>query len=667
MIAEQPSNGAAEQRLDDILASYLKAAEAGQAPDRQSLLASHPEVADDLAEFFAGLDHLEQLAAPLRAVRLSSAGSYPVGSGVDTTDDARTGQDALRVAPAPAAQPAVGPIPGYEILSVLGRGGMGIVYQARQVQLKRLVALKMIRAGDLADDSERARFRTEVEAVARLHHPNIVQIYQVGEHNGQPFCALEFVSGGTLADRLAGTPQTPRQAAELVRTLALAMDVAHQRGIVHRDLKPGNVLLTTDGTPKITDFGLAKHLDEDTAQTRTGAVMGTPAYMAPEQALGQKTVGPPADVYAVGAILYEMLTGRPPFKGATALDTLDQVRSQEPAPVRTLQRQVPLDLETICLKCLEKQPGKRYTTAAELANRLGLFLDGKPIPERPPGWLSKIRRWVWAHPLLTTAAILLVVVTSVALLAAHYLDPERPRKEVQNTLERRRPYVFKGTEQLPGPFRQVYGKPAPLTRTEQAQHFSVERLATALWELTDDPRCDRYRFSAEVRHDNAGGASLVGLYFGYRKIPVAKGQQRAGFYTLSFADRGSGVTLGQVLLEARLLKVPPEDYVAFGPIDGRPFQPALPLREDGPWRKLQIVVTPEGIEAMWEKEPGALERVGFRPAKQMEKALAVLGLSILDLRDVPTDFRPRSGLGLYVSGGKASFRNVTVQPLDSGS
>ena len=217
-----------------------------------------------------------------------------------------------------AAPKAVGrfEIRGYEILGVLGRGGMGVVYQAQQVRLKRLVALKMIRAGGQADEAELARFRLEAEAVARLQHPNIVQIYDVGDHAGQPFLALEFVPGGTLATRLAATPQPPREAATLVRTLARAVDVANRAGIVHRDLKPANILLADDGSTTVTDVGLAKRLDDDTGQTRTGAVMGTPAYMAPEQALGQvKEIGPAADVYALGVILYEALTGSVPFKG----------------------------------------------------------------------------------------------------------------------------------------------------------------------------------------------------------------------------------------------------------------------------------------------------------------------------------------------------------------
>ena len=250
-------------------------------------------------------------------------------------------------------------IPGYEILEKLGEGGMGIVYKARQQGLNRLVALKMIIGGSHVRVDHLARFRIEAEAVARLRHPNILQIYDIGEVDGLPFVSLELLEGGGLDDRLAGTPQPGGQAAELMVTLALAVHAAHQAGIVHRDLKPTNVLFTSDGVPKITDFGLAKRLESDSQQTETGQIMGSPSYMAPEQASGHtKDVGPAADVYALGAILYEMLTGRPPFKGETPMDTVRQVIDDDPVPPSRLVPRVARDLETICLKCLQQGTAK---------------------------------------------------------------------------------------------------------------------------------------------------------------------------------------------------------------------------------------------------------------------------------------------------------------------
>jgi tRNA A-37 threonylcarbamoyl transferase component Bud32 len=282
--------------------------------------------------------------------------------------------------PRPAALPV---IDGYEMGELLGRGGMGLVFKARQQALKRHVALKIIVSGAHAGAAERARFRTEAEAVARLHHPGIVQIYEVGEQAGCPYLALEFVNGGSLAQRLDGTPMPPRRAAQLLLDLARAVQHAHEQGIVHRDLKPANVLLTETGAAKIADFGLAKLVDVEQGQTQTGAVLGSPSYMAPEQAEGKaRAIGPATDVYALGAILYELLTGRPPFLGASFLETLDQVRTHDPAPPQALQPTVSGDLAAICLKCLEKNPAQRYPSAAALADDLDRFLRGEAIAAR---------------------------------------------------------------------------------------------------------------------------------------------------------------------------------------------------------------------------------------------------------------------------------------------
>jgi WD40 repeat protein/tetratricopeptide (TPR) repeat protein/tRNA A-37 threonylcarbamoyl transferase component Bud32 len=332
-------------------------------------------------------------------------------------------------------------LPGYEVLGVLGKGGMGVVYRARHLSLKRLVAVKMIRAGAHAEAAERARFRAEAEAVARLQHPHIVQIHEVGEHDGLPYFSLEFVEGGPLTGRLAGTPQLPAEAAGLVETLARAVHAAHERGVVHRDLKPSNVLLAGPSdaplgrcVPKIGDFGLAKRLDEDDGQTQTGLVLGTPSYMAPEQARGSgRDVGRAADVYALGAILYEALCGRPPFKGVTRQDTLDQVRSQDPVPVRQLNPAVPRDLETVCLKCLRKEPPQRYASALDLADDLHRFREGRPIQARPvPAW-ERAAKWVRRYPVVAglAALVVLVTVTGVALVGKYYAQAEAKRLDAE--------------------------------------------------------------------------------------------------------------------------------------------------------------------------------------------------------------------------------------------
>ncbi len=326
----------------------------------------------------------------------------------------------------------------YELLEELGRGGMGVVYKARQGKLKRLVALKMILTGEHAAAQDLARFQAEAEAVARLHHPNIVQVYEVGQHAGQPYLALELCPGGTLDRKLAGTPLPAEEAARLVQAVARAMYAAHQAGVVHRDLKPQNVLLAADGQPKVTDFGLAKKLDEQTAHTQTGAILGTPSYMAPEQAAGMgKDVGPPADVYALGAVLYECLTGRPPFKAATHLDTLWQVSHDEPVPPRQLQHKVPRDLETVCLKCLHKEPGRRYASALELAEDLRRFLAGEPIHARPVGPAERAVKWVRRRPAVAglAAALVLVAAAGFAGITWKYLEAEQQTRAKQDALD----------------------------------------------------------------------------------------------------------------------------------------------------------------------------------------------------------------------------------------
>jgi serine/threonine-protein kinase len=329
----------------------------------------------------------------------------------------------------------------YEILGELGRGGMGVVYRARQVRLKRLVALKMILAGVHADPQTLARFRSEAEAVARLKHPNIVQIYEVGEREGCPFFSLEYLDGGSLAIKLRGTPLTAREAAQLMQTLANAVHYAHQNGLVHRDLKPANILLTAEGTPKISDFGLAKQVDSDAGQTRTGQILGTPSYMAPEQASGDvRRIGPACDIYALGAILYELLTGRPPFRAPTVLETLEQVRSRDPVPPRQLQPSTPRDLETICLKCLQREPHKRFASAEELAEDLRRFLAGEPIRARPVSSWERAWKWIRRRPALAALSalsafcLLALLLTSLAYndrLQAALAQAQTHQKEAQ--------------------------------------------------------------------------------------------------------------------------------------------------------------------------------------------------------------------------------------------
>ncbi len=328
-----------------------------------------------------------------------------VGALADSVPEPLTGPNDTVVAAAPDVPPLISPEIGenfgrYRVLRRLGRGGMGVVYKARQKSLNRIVALKMVREAHLASEADQARFQAEAEAAARLTHPNIVTVYEVGVAEGQSYFCMEYVEGQTLADRITKAgPMAPREAARLVASIARAVQLAHEQGILHRDLKPSNILLSSQGpgsgitiekefgspVPKVSDFGLAKRIDSTGTLTRTGAIVGTPSYMAPEQATGRKTITPAADVYSLGAILYELLTGRPPFRAATAVDTLLLVLEQEPIPVRDLIPTLDRDIELICLKCLQKPAGLRYESAAALADDLQAYLSGEEISSRPSG------------------------------------------------------------------------------------------------------------------------------------------------------------------------------------------------------------------------------------------------------------------------------------------
>jgi WD40 repeat protein len=387
--------------------------------------------------------------------------------------------------PAPPAS-----IPGYEVLEEIGRSATGVVYRARDIAHERVVALKVLLSAAHAGAKEVERFRVEAEAVSRLQHPNIVQIYKVGEHLSFPYLALEFCDGGTISSNLGGRRLDPREAAALVLTLAQALLIAHANSVIHRDLKPANILLQIGDSksqiekesqkpsaitslhsaiPKITGFGLAKILDESRLAT-TVTILGTPEYMAPEQARGGQLVGPAADIYGLGVLLYEMLTGRPPFSAAAAVDTLIQVVSQEPTPPRQPFPHIPRDLELICLKCLQKDPGQRYASAAFLAEDLRRFLGGEAISVQPPSWLEPMRRWFERHPYRWITGFLVVVIVAL-LFVIRDLAVEANRWAHQ----------YKTIENLKQAFSAMgdAGLRAKVTKTEQQLALAEDRLRTA--------------------------------------------------------------------------------------------------------------------------------------------------------------------------------------------
>lgn len=358
-------------------------------------------------------------AEELRGTLTQTPGSTPSGAAADphaTTEDFHDGP--TRAMPRPDAVPRR--IGDYDVEHELGRGGMGVVYKARHRQLGRVVALKMIRAGSLAHEQERARFRLESRAVARLQHPDIVQIFDIGEHEGLPYFALEYVNGPSLQQRLSRQPLTVDESARIVERLARAMQYAHEQGILHRDIKPANILLTTNGDPKISDFGLAKRTDEvDSHATQTGAVLGTPSYMSPEQARGQvRQLTEATDQYSLGAVLYCLLVGRPPFLAAAWQETVRLVAETEPVPPRRLRPDVPRDLETICLKATQKEPARRYASCLELAEDLRRFTAGEPIHARPVRRAERLWRWTRRNPRVAIPSAMSVLLLLTVFVGA---------------------------------------------------------------------------------------------------------------------------------------------------------------------------------------------------------------------------------------------------------
>jgi serine/threonine protein kinase/tetratricopeptide (TPR) repeat protein len=528
--------------------------------DRFPQLASDPAALLDMIEVeFGTRRHAEPALSPSEYVQRFPHLRDRLSGRLAIAPTLKTGMPASRTTRVPT-------IPGYEILDELGRGGMGIVYQARQVGLNRLVALKMI-LDTRTDEAALARFRAEAAAVAALQHPNIVQVYEVGEAGGRPYFSLEFVPGGSLTAALAGTPQPARAVAAMVEPLARAVQYAHEKGIVHRDLKPANILLsfahsslavaktqtslseqqTIDkapwnvdhGPPKISDFGLAKWVEGKSGLTHTGDVVGTPSYMAPEQAAGRTNeVGPLADVYALGAILYECLTGRPPFKGATAVETLHQVVTVEPVPPTRLQPSVPADIETICLKCLAKEPQRRYASAEALADDLGRFYRGEPIVARPVGTVERLWRWAKRNPRIAglTAALLLVLTSGLATVTGLWwlADARRAQAEVARRDADAQRRVADDNWQLGREAVRAFTRVAddPLFRAEGMQPAQELVVRTAL---------QHFKTFIERRGDDPGA-----------RLEVAEAQVRAARLTNLLGDKDAAL-IGYIAAE-RLLR-----------------------------------------------------------------------------------------------------------------
>jgi hypothetical protein len=621
------------------------------------------------------------------------------------------------------ARPA-GPagLANYELLEEIGAGGMGVVYRARQRGADRIVALKMIRGAGALDPRIRERFRTEVRALARLRHPNIVQVYEVGEDGGQPFFSLEYVEGGSLAARLrADGPFAPAAAAELVRVLAGAVAAAHAAGVLHRDIKPANVLLSdsSPSTPKLTDFGLARWLDADAGVTSTGAMLGTPSYMAPEQAAGRNAdVGAHTDVYALGATLYELLTGDPPFRADTPLATAALVINAEPRPPRSLRPGVPPELEAICLKCLEKESARRYATAAELADDLGRWLRGESTVARPLSrprrvWRTlKRRRWAVAAVLgavLVAGGGFAAAQLYVAYYAPVNMDPDQPEPPDPDAVVKEYTRKLAADEEVT-----LIGETGPPRwhrwavdtgfirdtnyKGKRVCHIHAPRLGVL--ELLPDPGRDWYQISGEFLLETVGtGGMHTALSFGYQEAGTEPGLRVAQFFQAGFEEmQRAGVREDKIAVfrdrlmfwapEGSEAKQPPigDAYRLYPDTPGSPISRALSLdqKREAPLRKVEVRVSPKKVVVFaWEDDDKPVQLRDVMPGKPKAERPGVWTKELFAERtrrwndrinlNFPgagvrlREWAPRMPIGLVVMNAGVMVRNLVVKPLPPNS
>jgi serine/threonine-protein kinase len=627
----------------------------------------------------------EGLEARLREC-LIAAGPPAVVADLRTLTGPATGgsDDRASATPVAADLPArlralIGTTVGrYTLVELIGWGGMGAVYRAAQPPLRPTVALKMLLAGAYVTPDRVARLCTEGEALARLRHPNVVGLYHFDEHDALPYFTMELTDGGNLAARLGGGPLEPREAAELVRTLAGAVAFAHQNQVVHRDLKPSNVLFARDGTPKIADFGLAKLLDAaDGGLTETDAILGSPSYMAPEQAAGRTAeIGPRTDVYGLGAILYETLTGSPPHLGADHRETLRLVQEAPPVPPSQRRPAVPRGLEAICLQCLEKPPARRYPSAQALADDLGRWLRGER-PQAVPGW----GRWLVRKARRHTVAIAVAAVLVGVGLALYWFDPDRPARSMRAELDRG--HEVTPLQETGGPrwFRVRAGDANTTAVTGRDGTFTVSSWPVCLVELVPDARHDRYRFTVLVRHENSSDVGgLVGAYVARRGFPGPT-RDTDLYVGMAFNDVRSPAQAIPPHLAAKL-PVPPGNTVQFGPgivgelaaglrwevypsgVAGPQFQPRGVAGDT--WRELELVITPEGVTGSWDGQPmkePLTARYTTTVFRNQRTDAVNRYLGSPHLANIDPEYAPRGGVGLIVFRGSASFRSAVITPL----
>jgi serine/threonine protein kinase len=718
-----------QRRLDDVLAAYLEAVDSGWAPDRRQLLGRYPDLASELAKFFHNNDAISHLARPADLFgRGAMFGKFtPEMPPTNASDEPLTTPYSTITPDRPRF------LGDYELLEELPRGGMGFVYKARQISLGRFVALKTIRAGHFASSQEVERFRSEARQLSQLDHPNIVPVYEVREHDGQHFFTMKFIEGGSLADRIADwelpicDAKTRTDAAgrrwsrkelkerkqRIVRLLiqvARAVQHAHDHTVLHRDLKPGNILLDAQEQPHVADFGLATRLDgapgglpphpesphywtnEPSSSglprsgapptagglTETGAALGTPAYMAPEQARGRKGgVSTAIDVYGLGALLYKLLTGRPPVEATTREEILRQLATDAPARPRARNPQVDLDLEAICLKCLRKDPQERYASALAMVKDLERWQRGMPLEIRARSWPARAWHRLRRNAVLCAITAVIGFAAGAALLYSRIADPNRAVVAFHEKLEQGKPVELLGATGKPAWLRWPLGEGELTSKTNEP--FAFSSIGNRLITLLPSVPVSRYRISADVRHDSSGsgGLSEVGLFFGYNVRPAGNTLQHE-WLELLFADYGRRAGVFKPRLEPdkkpqfshaefrfqRFIeeapKTPgqePRHTVESGVIYQQPVDYLPPIGGPPPWRHLEITVKERSFEGSWngqliEEITDAIILRGDRGAHRLEPLPA--GEFI---------YQPRGALGLIVKTGQVSFRNVVVEPL----
>jgi serine/threonine-protein kinase len=580
----------------------------------------------------------------------------------------------------------------YKLLERLGKGGMGVVWKAHHGPLNRVVALKMLPAGSESDEEALTRFCVEAEAIARLKHPNVVQVHDFNSHEGRLYLVMEYLEGGTLAQRLSKGPLPLREAAALVTQVARAVDAAHGQNVVHRDLKPSNVLLAADGTAKIADFGLAKLLDETgEGQTRDQQVLGTTQYMAPEQAHGHtREAGPPADIWALGVILYECLTGLVPFKADSRQATLRLVRSAEPRLPSRLRRDVPRELEAVCLKCLEKDPRRRYPSARGLAEDLERWLGGGAPHVRPDNPVQRAARSLrrQRRRVALTGLVLLLAILAPAAWLLRRPSPEQVLRQIEAALARGETVTLLGETGMPRWSEWVPGGDSGMLVGSPDKPLEVSSSPAARLALVRDPQVEHFVLRGEIRHDHVDPGGFVGLFVCHDEQQTSQGLVHC-FTRLHFDDVDDVKARWRELNSKGVMqpwdKEPEGSYAALGPT----FQPAVMIRfqrywewpmaatfsrpfapagfEGARWRTVEIEVWPDGVRGSFDGDPlkplSAAEILRAAGRKLNEKAGLPEGAVAREL--IPR-YVPRGRVGLYVCSSKAAFRNVVLKPL-SGS